>query len=308
MTRVLGVVLATAAGFLVFAAWAASGLLSANLPCVNAHVPLFGGVAVDGSPCTRSSTWIPLPGWLLGATALVGLLVIGAATAARMLWRTRRLVTQCKTSVRGTSPDVALAAQHCGLEGVREVEQPVTAFCYGFIRPAVVIGSDLAHRLDADELEAVLHHEAAHARAHDAAGLLLGRTLSRLLFFLPCIGDLVRHHEVAVEVRADRQAITQTSRKALTGALLKAGAQPVVQPKDVAVGTFDPTADRLRHLALGVLPHPRTTRAHLATTILAAMMVVVGWWWVQPVAQVPDDPNVVEVPAHPIRPSNNMRR
>lgn len=311
MTRALWVVVVTAAGFLAFATLAVSQLLSANLPCVNAHVPLFGGAAGHGNPCTRSSDWLPLPGWLLGtlgATALVSLLVTGTATAARTLWRTRRLVTRCTGSACPTSPEVARAAQHCGLVGVREVEQPVTAFCCGLFRPAVVIGSDLAHRLDTDELEAILHHEAAHARGHDAAGLLLARALSRLLFFLPCIGDLVRHHEAAIEIRADRQAVTQTNRKALAGALLKTAAHPTVQPKDVAVGTFDPTTDRLEHLASGVRPRPRTTPSHVASTFVAATLIVASWWWAQPVSQVSDEVTVVQVPAQPTQRSSNPKR
>ncbi len=303
MSRALWVVVAAAAGFLAFALASVTQLLAVNVPCVSATLPVFGGVAGHGNPCTRFPSWFPLPGWFLGAlgaAALLVLLVCGAVTAARMLWRTWRLVKACEASACRTSPGVARAAQCCGLENVREVDQSVTAFCCGLFRPVIVVGSVLARTLDDDELEAVLHHEAAHARRHDPAGLLLGRSLSRLLFFLPCIADLIRHHEAVIEIEADRRALSYTKRKALVGALLKTASCPAVEGKDIAVGTFDPTADRLEHLATGTRPRPGTTRRHLAATVAAVTLVSAGWWWAQPVAQISDEVKVVEVPAYPV--------
>lgn len=313
MTRALLVVVASAVGFLAFATVTVTQLLSANLPCVSTHLPLFGGAAGHGNPCTRTSNWLPLPGWLLGAlgaTALLGLLVIGATAALRMNWQTCRLVAACAASTRPTSPIVARAAQRCGLEvEVCEVEQPVTAFCCGLRQPTIFIGSGFVESLDEDELEAILRHEAAHVRAHDPAGLLLARTLSRLLFFLPSIGDLARHHESAIEIKADVSALTQTNRRALAGALLKAAAQPsMFQAKDFAMGSFDPTAERLEHLTRGVRHRPGTTPTHLTVTLAAIALVAAGWWWVQPVARVSNDVEVVEVPSHPAQSFGGARR
>lgn len=309
MTRSLWMAVAVATAFVSAALLFAWQLLSANLPCVTAHFPVLGGIAGDGNPCTRSPSWLPVPGWLLGtlaAAALMGLLITGASAAVQMLWRTRRLVRTCLASRRSVSSAVAEAVLGCAFRDVNEVDHRVNAFCYGIFHPAVVVSRDLVCKLDEQELHAVVQHEAAHAEARHPASLLLARALSRLLFFLPSVEDLVRHHQVAIEIEADRRALAATNRKALAGALSKV-ATPIPSRRHVALGTFDPLAERLEHLATGQIPSLHSNRLRLIATATVIALMGAGWWWSRPVAQTLPDREVVEVPAVPNGRSSSNR-
>lgn len=76
--------------------------------------------------------------------------------------------------------------------------------------------------LDEPALRAVLEHEHHHARRRDPLRLAVGRVLSRALFFVPGIGELVRHQQSLAELGADERAIDAGSenRSALARAML----------------------------------------------------------------------------------------
>jgi bla regulator protein blaR1 len=68
----------------------------------------------------------------------------------------------------------------------------------------------------------VLAHEHHHACRRDPLRLAIGRVLARSLFFVPGVGELVRHQQSLAELGADERAIGAGSenRSALARAML----------------------------------------------------------------------------------------
>ena len=117
--------------------------------------------------------------------------------------------------------------------------------------------------LDADELDAVLAHERAHARRRDPLRGLLGRAGADVLFFVPVAPWWHEHRAVAAELAADRAAVARAGTSALAGALLNLADST---PAPVATAAFgSETRPRLSTLdvriaALTGQPRPRPPR------------------------------------------------
>jgi beta-lactamase regulating signal transducer with metallopeptidase domain len=100
-------------------------------------------------------------------------------------------------------------------------ERPL-AFCAGLFTPRVYVSSGAVAMLDETALNAVLAHEAHHARRRDPLRLAVGRVLARGLFFVPRLGELVRRHQDLSELSADETAMNANpeNRSALARAML----------------------------------------------------------------------------------------
>lgn len=96
------------------------------------------------------------------------------------------------------------------------------AFCAGLLKPRVYVSSGAVASLDATALDAVLAHEAHHARRRDPLRLAVGRVLARALFFVPGLAELVRQQQNLAELGADESAMNTgpDSRSALARAML----------------------------------------------------------------------------------------
>jgi BlaR1 peptidase M56 len=145
--------------------------------------------------------------------ALLGLaaVVLVLAGGARELTRSTRFVRRMTAS----------GCTQLGDAWVFEDERP-RAFCAGLLRPRVYVSTGAVATLDEPAIRAVLLHERHHAGRHDPLRLATGRALARALFFLPGIGELVRHQESLAELGADERAIDADSenRAALARAML----------------------------------------------------------------------------------------
>jgi hypothetical protein len=73
--------------------------------------------------------------------------------------------------------------------------------------------------LPSAQLQAVLLHEDYHRQRFDPLRILVVRTISAALFFLPFVREWRRLFEIKLELDADRYAVHQTSKAALAGAL-----------------------------------------------------------------------------------------
>ncbi len=75
------------------------------------------------------------------------------------------------------------------------------AFCAGLFRPRVYIPSGAVALLDKTALNAVLAHEAHHARCRDPLRLAVSRVLAGALFFVPGLHELVRRQQALADPR-----------------------------------------------------------------------------------------------------------
>lgn len=143
-------------------------------------------------------------------------------------------------------PELAGVAAASGIGRVYALpaSQP-SAFCIGLLRPRVVLTEGLLTRLDRDEQAAVVWHEGMHARAHEPLKCLLARLAVRTFFWMPALGELLDRYLLAKELDADRRATSNTSRRALAGALTEVAGQ--LTPAS-AVGLAEFSAARVDRL------------------------------------------------------------
>lgn len=88
---------------------------------------------------------------------------------------------------------------------------PSPAFTAGFWTPCVYVASELATMLDAEQLDAVIAHEAAHVRRRDPLRLSALRFLACTLFYLPALRRLADDAADEAEIAADDDAARQGS-------------------------------------------------------------------------------------------------
>lgn len=158
--------------------------------------------------------------WLLYAG-----LVFAVLERGRVLWRHKhamRDLPKVRVSLDSAMGRAALAA---GLRAdqvwtVRGL--PMPAFTSGWIKPHVVVATNLAERLSADELTAVLAHEAVHLRRRDPLRLFALRSLASVLFWLPVLRRVAADLEDEVEITADDEVALRLALP-LASAVLKLG-------------------------------------------------------------------------------------
>lgn len=101
-----------------------------------------------------------------------------------------------------------------------ENDKPVS-FCYGLLSPRICVSTGLIKSLTRNELKAVLLHERYHVENHDPLRIILGKTASLMLFFIPVLRDIEAHYIFSKEVTADEMAIQRGDKKSLVSALKK---------------------------------------------------------------------------------------
>jgi Zn-dependent protease with chaperone function len=209
------------------------------------------GVAVLVVPALGLGSWIVRVGWLAAAAtrAVAGLPRVAAPAA------------------------LVAAAGRSGVGEVMCVADPTaSAFCAGLLRPRVVVTSGMVAALAAEELDAVLVHEAEHARRRDPARRLAGRAAADVLVWLPLVGWWTSRRLEDAELAADRAAIDRVGRTALARAL-RATAAPAAA---AAVGTrFDGAgAARVTQLLGEELPPRRPPLAACLLSLLGLTLAV----------------------------------
>ncbi|MHB8659578.1 MAG: M56 family metallopeptidase [Solirubrobacteraceae bacterium] len=145
------------------------------------------------------------------------------------------------------------------------IDDPVPlAFCAGLLRPRVYLSTGALARLDRAELRAVLAHEAHHVKQRDPLRLLIARTLSDALFFLPVMRQMLWRHTVLAEIDADCAAVRVSGdTRPLASAMLTLG--EVESSLVIGVGN-----ERVDHLA----GKPLGWRAPLSPLLGVAVMLI----------------------------------
>ena len=106
---------------------------------------------------------------------------------------------------------------------------PTPALTVGWFAPRVLVSDRLVDILDAEQLRAVLAHEASHVRRRDPARMFAMRFVARTLFWLPAFQRLADDLSEEVEVLADDEAVrrlhqSREGEQSGTGALVLASA------------------------------------------------------------------------------------
>jgi hypothetical protein len=126
----------------------------------------------------------------------------------------------------------------------------------------------------------VIEHERYHVRNLDPLKIVLARSLSAALFFLPALNALRTRYITDCELAADRQAVAQCGERPLAGALTKVIQGPHWYEPSVAaaIGGLDILDVRVVQLETGVEPRPFPIgRRRLALSILSTTLFTTAY-------------------------------
>jgi Zn-dependent protease with chaperone function len=155
----------------------------------------------------------------------VAVLVVAALVVASWVGRASWLAIGAARAVAGlprlaTPAALVAATRRSGVGDVVCIDGPASsAFCAGLLRPRVFVTGGMVTALADEELEAVLVHEAEHARRRDPLRRLAARAAADVLFWLPLVGWWSRRRLEDAELAADRAAIDRVGRTPLARAL-----------------------------------------------------------------------------------------
>jgi Zn-dependent protease with chaperone function len=195
-----------------------------------------------------------------------------AAWIARASWLAVGAAREVAALPRLPSPQpLVAAARRSGVGEVVCLDGPASsAFCAGPLRPRVFVTGGMVAALADEELEAVLVHEAEHARRRDPLRRLAGRAAADVLFWLPLVGWWSRRRLEDAELTADRAAIDRVGRSPLARAL-----RATASPATPTVGArFDGAGAARVSQLLGDQPPRR--RPPLAACLLSLLGLVLA--------------------------------
>jgi beta-lactamase regulating signal transducer with metallopeptidase domain len=234
------------------------------------HAPLGVNLIVAQGPWTR---WI-VTGWL----ALSLLLLIRLIASYRSLHRCRTRAVEAPVELRTRAKDWLALRPGARLAVSNDISTPMAV---GPWQPAILIPAQLLDELEAEELDQIILHEAAHLARRDDAGLLLQRVVEALLPLHPVVRWITRQLDLEREIACD-DFVVETLRsprayaKCLTRVLQLSGHVR----ESVAAAT---AVDNLSHFARRVnmlLDRTRSTGTRLRKARLGAIvgvLALLGW-------------------------------
>lgn len=97
----------------------------------------------------------------------------------------------------------------------------LSSFCYGYIKPRILLSTGLINSLNKGELKAVLLHESYHLKRSDPLKILLSQVAATMFFFVPILRDFHSHYVLSKEITADQLAIQDRGGQDIRSALMK---------------------------------------------------------------------------------------
>lgn len=154
------------------------------------------------------------------------------------------------------------------------------AFTTGFLKPRIILSTELLDLLDDKELQAVVLHEDYHRRHRDPLKMFVVSLLSDALWFLPVLKRWMHDYRMMRELLADKAAIqTMGSQLELSSALLKLIHTGLVDQPASSVPFADQTVnDRLKLLIdtnTKISTVPKKNATVLSAVILFVFMATV---------------------------------
>lgn len=162
-----------------------------------------------------------MPFLLVTLTAVI--LFIGALTLGIQIIKTRSYLKKNLSKKILLPAAVKLVIQKLNLNGKIDIvkNEGKFSFCYGLIRPRICLSTGLLNAIDEMELRAILLHESSHVKNRDPFKIILGKTASYILFFIPIIYELQKHYLFSKEITADETVIKNGLRRPLISVLSK---------------------------------------------------------------------------------------
>lgn len=207
---------------------------------------------------------------------------MGARSLARQLLASRWLTRYVSSTAVAASDALLLLAARAGLQGrvmLVDASEPFS-FVYGVLTPRVAVSQGLVDAASSEELRAVIEHERYHVRNVDPLKIVLSRSLSAALFFLPVLGSLCARYVADCELAADRHAVARCGDRPLAGALLKAIRGPDWNELSVVAAISGPDVldVRVRQLETGAEPRPTAIgRRPMALSILSTILFTLAY-------------------------------
>lgn len=169
---------------------------------------------------------------------------------------------------------------------------PNPAFTTGLLRPRIYVAHGLTDALDADQLTALLAHEAEHVRRRDPLRLSIMRALACTLFWIPALRRLASDLADEAEIQADDAAVACVGEVALAGALVTLAGWPA--PRLVAAPGFA-QQDLLDRRVRRLLGEPVTVGTHVTWRSLTLALAALALVWMSGLAALEPAPrHVVE--------------
>ena len=256
-----------------------------------ASLALLGGLLWWQSPHLAQGVWLacqsaaqamegylPLVGLLLPLALLAGGALRAVGMFASQMWYTWRLLHDLRRRELPASDALARMSSRLQLEGRVTLvdDRAAYAFAAGLARPHIWLSSGLLALLDEPELAAVLRHERHHLHRRDPLRVLLARSLSHGMFFLPVAASLRDLYMDAKEREADAACGAGHELAAALLKLMRAGAH-LSASASLAAADSSATAGRIRRL-LGAEPAGRAFDQVMVRRLAASLALAAALW------------------------------
>jgi Zn-dependent protease with chaperone function len=170
--------------------------------------------------CTERNLLLTLLTLVVVSPVLIGV-GNGLLGGIMQITRTSRALQHLRTLPRGIVPAPVEAVAR-GLQLLNRLDvvdsAEATAFCYGLLRPRILVTTGLISKLTLSEVKAVLRHERHHLQRRDPLRAVLWTILDHMCWWMEQGSE---HAQLARELAADRAVIAAGGRQPLASALLK---------------------------------------------------------------------------------------
>jgi len=223
-------------------------------------------------------SWSWQSGWRFPIAAVLVSVWLGIATI-RLAYLVLRLVRlrNLKDGASCPRPELQALFERLRLNISRNVgllvsDRQRSPLVLGFVRPIVLIPSDLAAQPDLTEAQHVLTHELAHVRRFDDWANLAQHFVQAVLFFHPAVWWINRKLSLEREIACDDYVLQQTSGPRSYALVLTSVAKRISQSTPVlAPGVLNSNSQLQQRISM-ILNTRRNSSPALAKTRLASIL------------------------------------
>jgi len=201
------------------------------------------------------------------APLLAGLIAFGLALLVKLALDAAQL-----RAIKHAARPIGTVAVRRARIAISEAVASPTAI--GYLHPAIVLPASFRQRVDEDEWNAVIAHEAAHLARGDDWGKAVQSAVLRVGWWLPGLWILARAIDLEREAASDERAVRETGVRRYAACLLR------LATSDTSPGLAPAFRGRRAHIAIRVerllRPGPAPSRALRAAVLGASSAVTLA--------------------------------